>query len=120
MRVVYIAAGIFFVALGIIGAVLPVMPSTVFFIIAAYFFAKSSDYLYNKLLELPYVGKHIRIWEKKKAIPKRARTTAITFTIFGTFTGIFLSVLSFNIWALVGVIIFGVSMLAILLKIRTY
>lgn len=70
--------GWFAVALGIIGAILPLMPSTVFFILAAWFFAKSSEKFYNRIITDPYVGEHVRNFLEKKGMPLRAKFVSIT------------------------------------------
>lgn len=119
MKPLYIFLGTFFVFLGILGAILPVMPSTVFFIIAAYFYARSSKFLYRKLLELPYIGKHIELWEKHKAMPKSAKRMAITFTVLGTLGASFLGLITGNLILSVIAIITGVLMLILLIKIKT-
>ncbi|MEO0138988.1 MAG: YbaN family protein [candidate division WOR-3 bacterium] len=118
MRVLYIFLGIFFVLLGIIGAILPVMPSTVFFIIAAYFFARSSKTLYNLLLSIPYVGEQIKIWEKYKAVPKRVKRIALTFSILGVLGGLFMAFISGNIIAIFLVIIVGIPLIWMVLRLR--
>ncbi len=95
------------------------MPSTIFFIIAAYFYARSSKFLYKKLLELPYIGKHIQLWEKHKAMPKSAKRMAITFTILGTLGASLLGLITGNLILGVLAIIMGVFMLILVIKIKT-
>jgi len=76
-RGVLIAAGSVCVGLGIIGIVVPGMPSTVFFLIAAACYVRSSDRLYNKLLNNKAVGRHIRNFREKRAMPMRAKIIAL-------------------------------------------
>jgi len=65
--------GHFFVALGIIGAVLPIVPTTPFLILAAYFYQKASPKLHQKLLNLPKVGPILQDWDKYKIIRFQAK-----------------------------------------------
>jgi uncharacterized protein len=69
--------GLFFIALGMLGAVLPLLPTTPFILVAAACFAKSSPYLYNKLLSNRIFGPLIRDWREYQSIPKRAKRIAI-------------------------------------------
>ena len=62
MRGVYLALGIGFVALGFIGAFLPVLPTTPFLVLAAACFARSSPRLENWLLQHPQFGPLLRNW----------------------------------------------------------
>lgn len=72
------------VALGAIGIVLPVMPTTVFLLIALWAFARSSPRLHTWLIENPYFGPYIADWERDRIIPVRAKVIAITMmTISG-------------------------------------
>ncbi len=58
VRVLLIAAGLLFFALGMIGIVLPILPTTPFMLLAAAAFVRSSDKLYRWLLASPFVNRH--------------------------------------------------------------
>ncbi|MBP7147585.1 MAG: YbaN family protein [Acidobacteria bacterium] len=76
-RWVYRGLGLLFVGLGIAGIVLPLMPATVFFLIASYFFAHSSPRLDRWLREHRFIGPTIRAWHEHRAMPRRAKIVAI-------------------------------------------
>ena len=76
-RLLLIIAGWFFVALGIIGIFLPVMPTTVFLLIAAACFARSSEKFYYWLLNNKYLGKLIKDYREHRGMPVRAKVIAI-------------------------------------------
>ena len=78
MRHFWTALGLINVALGIIGAFLPVMPTTIFLIIAAWCFAKGSPRLHNWLMSHPKFGAPLRNWQERGAIPRRAKILAVT------------------------------------------
>jgi hypothetical protein len=77
-RVTFLAAGWVMVALGIIGIFLPVMPTTVFLIGAAWFFARSSPRFEAWLLGHPVLGPSVRGWRESGAIGARAKALATT------------------------------------------
>ena len=77
IRTVYILSGFFFVGLGIIGMFLPLMPTTIFLIIASFFFARSSERLNEKLLNNKVFGKLIADFYEERAMPLKAKITAI-------------------------------------------
>ncbi len=66
------------VALGAIGIVLPVMPTTVFLLAALWAFARSSPRLHTWLIENPYFGPYIADWERDRIIPVRAKILAVS------------------------------------------
>ena len=78
MRHVWTALGLINVALGIVGAFLPVMPTTVFLIIAAWCFAKGSPKLHNWLMSHQRFGPPLRNWQDHGAIPRRTKILAIS------------------------------------------
>jgi uncharacterized membrane protein YbaN (DUF454 family) len=72
-RWVWLVLGLICVALGFIGAVVPLMPTTVFLIMAAACFAKSSPKLEAWLLDHPRFGPTLRAWRRDRAIPPAAK-----------------------------------------------
>ena len=82
---VLLLLGHLMVLLAIIGALLPIMPTTPFLILAAFFYSKGSKRLHNWLLNLKHFGPVIREWEAHGIIRRRAKwysTTAIIW-MFG-------------------------------------
>lgn len=83
-RILYLIAGFLCLGLAVIGAILPVMPTTVFVILAAYCFTRSSPRMERKLLEHPKFGPHIVRWRERGAISrtgKKAATIAFAISI---------------------------------------
>ena len=83
MRVVYFCMGCLLVALGAIGAVTPLLPTTIFLIIAAWCFARSSPRLEAWLLNHPTFGKTLRDWRSDGAISRPAKMMACAGMTFG-------------------------------------
>ncbi|MBN1479693.1 YbaN family protein [candidate division KSB1 bacterium] len=68
-----IAAGCLALGLGVLGIFLPLLPTTVFLLIAAACFARSSERLYQWLLNHRWFGPIIRNWREHKAISLRGK-----------------------------------------------
>ena len=73
-----IAFGALNVAAGAAGLFLPVMPSTVFFLIALWAFSKSSVRFHAWLYNHPRFGRVLRDWHAHRMIPLRAKVLAVT------------------------------------------
>jgi uncharacterized membrane protein YbaN (DUF454 family) len=76
VRTGYLIAGLALTALGIIGAFLPLMPTTIFLILAAGCFGRSSPRLEAWLLNHPRFGPSVRAWRANGAIPRKAKVFA--------------------------------------------
>ncbi len=75
-RAVYLVLGLLLTALGVAGAFLPLLPTTVFLIMAAACFAKSSPRLEAWILNHRQFGPLVRDWRAHGAIPRRAKILA--------------------------------------------
>lgn len=73
----YFVAGLILTGVGIAGYLLPVMPGTIFLILAAACFARSSARLETWLLDHPKLGPSVKAWRKNGAIPRRIKVIAI-------------------------------------------
>lgn len=81
---IYIFLGWFFVVLGTIGAVLPVLPTTPFLILALALFARSSPRFHGMLLNNRWFGPTLKQWEESKTLDRKIKLKAL-FLIFITF-----------------------------------
>lgn len=93
MRVLYLACGMFFLAVGFVGVFVPLLPTTPFVLLATFFFSKSSERMHRWLIHHPQLGPPIREWQQYRVIRPRAKWLAssmITLVmsptlIFGSF-----------------------------------
>ena len=67
--------------LGIIGLVAPVMPGTVFILLAAFFFARSSERVHGLIVDHPRLGPLVRDYQAGLGIPMKAKGTAVVAII---------------------------------------
>jgi len=89
MRPLYLAGGIISVGLGAIGAVLPIMPTVPFLLLAVFCFARSNPEWERKILDHPQWGPQIRDWRERRVIRRPAKVAAVTAMAAGAiFTGI--------------------------------
>ncbi len=76
-RHIYSGLGWLAVGLGMIGIVLPVLPTVPFMILAAFLFAKGSPRARAWLVGHAHFGPHIQAWEESGAISRRGKIAAI-------------------------------------------
>ncbi len=77
VRLAFLALGTLFMALGIAGIFLPVLPTTPFMLLAAACYARASTRFYNWLLNNPTFGPTILEWRRYRSIPYKVKWTAI-------------------------------------------
>lgn len=68
--------GWFFVLLGAIGVVLPILPTTPFLILSLALFAKSSPRFHKMLLNNRWFGKDLKQWDDNKTVSRRTKIRA--------------------------------------------
>ncbi|MDJ0921655.1 MAG: YbaN family protein [Henriciella sp.] len=76
MILLRILGGIFFLA-GAIGLILPIWPTTIFWILAAYCFARSSPAMRDWIYRQPGVGSTVEGFVDKGILPRKSKLTAI-------------------------------------------
>ena len=85
-RAFYMSLGFVSLGLGIAGYIIPLLPGTVFLLLATFFFFRSSERMYNWVLGNPHFGPLIRNYRAGYGIPRRIKVlaialVAISFTI---------------------------------------
>ena len=70
---IYFALGLIFFGLGIFGYYMPIVPGTIFMILAAYCFMHSSDKFYGKIVNHPVYGKPIKDYVEHNRISPKAK-----------------------------------------------
>lgn len=84
VRFAYLAAGFLALAIGIVGVVVPLLPTTPFLLLAAWCFARSSERFLAWLLGHPRLGPPIRDWRDHGVIRPGAKLLATAMIVPGT------------------------------------
>jgi uncharacterized membrane protein YbaN (DUF454 family) len=77
IRFIWLLGGLAAVAIGAIGIVLPLLPTTPFLLVAAFAFARSSTRLDNWLRQHRTFGPLITNWHRDGSIDRKAKRAAI-------------------------------------------
>ena len=109
-RAVLICAGTICVGLGLLGAVLPILPTTPFMLLAAACYARASKRLYQALVDSSTFGPTIRAFREDRSIPTSVKRRA--FVIVPV-------VFAFSIW-MVDITLVRVLLVALAAGLLTY
>ena len=77
MRVFFFLLALLSLGLGVLGSFLPLLPTTPFLLVAAFFFVRSSERMYSWLIGHPLLGQYIRDYLRYRAISRRAKIVSI-------------------------------------------
>jgi uncharacterized membrane protein YbaN (DUF454 family) len=77
MRLAWIAIGLSLTGVGFAGVVLPLVPATPFFLLAAFAFARGSPRWHAWLLSLPRIGPAIDAYQCGLGVPRRIKLLAV-------------------------------------------
>tara|TARA_B100000700_G_scaffold238458_1_gene264914 strand:- start:3170 stop:3610 length:441 start_codon:yes stop_codon:yes gene_type:complete len=91
-RIVWFCLGFTSMAIGLIGIVVPGLPTTPFMILAAACFAKSSQKFYDWIINNRLFGEHVKNYREGKGIPKKSKPVILitlwTFVLFAVLIAI--------------------------------
>ena len=84
IRILWILLGSLSVGMGVIGIFVPGWPTTIFLIVASYFYIRSSRRLYNWLINNKLLGIYIKNYLLWKGMPLKAKLVSlIIMWLFG-------------------------------------
>ena len=115
-RRLLIAAGTISTAIGIVGILVPILPTTPFLLLAAAFYLRSSQKFYDRLLNNRFIGAYVRNYLQGKGMPRKVKIITILL-LWITITGsIIFVVQGLIIRAILLIIAIGVSVHILLIK----
>lgn len=82
VKVLLIIIGSISLGLGVLGIVLPLVPTTPFLLLTAACYVRSSDRLYNWLMTNKWFGSYIRNYKAGKGIPIKAKISVLIMIWF--------------------------------------
>jgi len=104
-RTLWIILGSALVAIGAIGAVVPGLPTTVFLILAAACYIRSSQNLYDWLISNKTFGPYLKDYREGKGMPRNAKILAVSMIVlFAGYAALFAIE---NLWVRVMVAVTG-------------
>lgn len=105
------------VILGVIGLLLPIMPTTPFLIVAAACYARSSRKFYVWLVTNRWFGQQIRDWRAGKGIPLKSKiaATVVIAATFGTSIAVFVP----YIWLKITMVVIATAVLIYIWRMPT-
>jgi len=110
-------AGTVALALGLIGVVVPGLPTTPFILLSAACYARASPALHAWLLNHRWTGPLLRDWERDRSLTRRTKAVAV---------GSMLLMVSISVWSLQGrwalqalLLVLGAIGAGVVLRIRT-
>lgn len=77
ISILWVAVAAVSFSLGMVGIFLPLMPTTVFMLIAVYCASKGSPRFEQWIRSRHYVGPLLLAWEQERAIPRHAKLAAV-------------------------------------------
>lgn len=82
-RPLWTGAGLFFVALGAVGTMLPLLPTVPLLLLATFCFARGNPAWEQRLLDHPRWGPPLLEWRTRRAISRRGKVSALVAMAMG-------------------------------------
>ena len=103
----------FFLALALIGVILPGLPTVPFLLLAAWFSAKGSDRLHSWLYAHPHLGKLLIDWEQQGAISRSSKVIAFLLL---TLSWVIMYLRVDNLWLMAGMAVLFISIMVFIIS----
>jgi len=115
-RGLLISAGVLFVGLGVVGTLVPVLPTTPFLLLAAACFARSSERMHRWLLGNRVFGEYLRRYRNGEGLPLASKVT--TLVLLWATLGVSASVAPL-LWVRLLLLAVGLGVTIHILRMRT-
>lgn len=80
MKIIYIIGGLVSLFLGIIGIILPILPTTPFLLLTLYFFAKGSERFHHWFVKTKLFKNYLETFVLEKTMSKKRKWQLLLFT----------------------------------------
>jgi uncharacterized protein len=117
LRYVLIAVGSLAVMVGVVGVFVPLLPTTIFLLIGAACYGKSSRTAYNWLTTNRFFGKYLRDYQEERGATVLSKVVSIGGLWLGIGAAIYF--LSLPIWVTIGLLVIAAGVTVHLLRLRT-
>jgi uncharacterized membrane protein YbaN (DUF454 family) len=117
-RILFIIVGAIATALGVIGILVPVLPTTPFLLIAAFFFARSSERFYQWLITNRYFGEYLRNYREGRGMPLREKLVALTALWLTIGLAVIFTIPSW--WGRAALLAIAIAVTVHLVRLKTY
>ncbi|MDX1455112.1 MAG: YbaN family protein [Gammaproteobacteria bacterium] len=90
VRLFFKALGWLFFGFGLVGIVLPILPTAPFLIVSVACFARGDRQMMERLFRMPGVGKYLRDWQEGRGISAGLKLSALLALWFAALTALVL------------------------------
>ena len=118
MRALWIGLGTLFVAIGALGVVLPLLPHTIFFLLAAACYARGSERAHTWLMTNRFFGRYLRNYSEHRGATPGTKAVTIAMLWIGLALSAWLLAPS-PVWLNAILAAVGVGVTAYVLSLRT-
>ena len=119
-RSIYIVIGLISLALGVVGIILPLLPTTPFLLLSAALFAKASPRLYHWLHTNPLFGEYLRRYRNKEGIPLEMKLGILSILWITLAGSAFLAIPPEKWYIRIFLLLVGMGVTIHILKIKTH
>ncbi len=118
-KTLLIITGSLFLVLGTIGIILPLLPTTPFYLLSAACYMRGSERMYRLLIERTPVGNYIRNYLTYHAVPRKSKIKSVIFLWLLMVPAIIFSSDTFWVRGILALIGIGVTVHLLSLKTLT-